>query len=539
MLSCGLKSPLRPKFGHHIRGGKQVLSIKKGVLILDFGSQYTWLIARSFRELGFYSQVEAFDIPLEKIKNISPMGIVLSGGPSSVLSQGAPSRNLKALLEIAPLMGICYGLQLLCHQWGGEITPRLKEGGAYGASVLKWNTKEIINQKYQKVWMSHGDLLSKIPKGFLVLAQTEQKSPAVLKAHNILALQFHPEVAHTEDGKKILSYFATNMCGAKKKSWTSNTLLSLLEAQIKRDVRESPIESPILCALSGGVDSTVMACLLTKVLGANRVCCVFVDTGLLRKNEYQEVLLAYKKMGLNVQGLLAEKQFLSALKGIEKPEQKRKIIGRLFIDIFKTYKDKNPNIKYLAQGTLYPDVIESAGIKGPAHTIKSHHNVGGLPQNMPFKLLEPLRLLFKDEVRVLGKKLKVPPALLARHPFPGPGLAVRICGPITKERIQKLKTADAIFMEELKKAGFYEKIWQAFAVLLPVKSVGVQGDKRTYEEAIVLRAITSTDGMTADWFDFPSSFLRKVSNRITNKVTGINRVVYDITSKPPGTIEWL
>ena len=519
--------------------------IKNGFLILDFGSQYTWLIARCFRELGFYSQVEAFDFPLEKIKKLEPAGIVLSGGPASVLSPQAPTRDLKALLELAPLMGICYGLQLLCQQWGGKITPRGKsqphaqeaKSGAYGASVIHWNTFEIIDQPSQKVWMSHGDLVSKVPKGFSLLAQTEQKAPAVLKGPKVLALQFHPEVAHTEKGKNILSYFAKMICGAQTGTWAPKTLLSLLETQIKQEMAHH--QDQVLCALSGGVDSTVMACLLTKVLGPDRVRCVFVNTGLLRKNEYQEVLSAYQKMGLNVQGLQAEPRFLSTQKGVKDPEQKRKMIGRLFIEIFKEYKDKHPSIKYLAQGTLYPDVIESANVKGPARTIKSHHNVGGLPQDMPFKLLEPLRLLFKDEVRNLGKSLLIPRSLLFRHPFPGPGLAVRICGLVTGERLRKLREADAIFIEELKKAKLYDKIWQAFAVLLPVQSVGVQGDQRTYEEAIVLRAITSTDGMTADWFDFPAHFLQKVSTRVTNEVVGINRVVYDITSKPPGTIEWL
>ena len=361
------------------------LNTQNGFLILDFGSQYTWLIARSFRELGFYSQVEAFDFPLEKIKALRPVGIVLSGGPASVLSLGAPSRDLKALLNIAPLMGICYGLQLLCHQWGGKIShtsyPVGKElshkaGRAYGASVLNWNTKDIINRAHQRVWMSHGDLVSKVPTGFSILARTEQKSPAVLRARNILALQFHPEVSHTEDGKKILTYFAESMCGAKKNSWTPATFLSLLETQIKQSVKDRQT-SQVLCALSGGVDSTVMACFLNKVLGSNRVCCVFVDTGLLRKNEYREVLSAYQKMGLNVQGLLEEERFLSALKGITDPEQKRKVIGHLFIDIFKEYKDKK--VDYLAQGTLYPDVIESISVQGPAHTIKSHHNVGRAP----------------------------------------------------------------------------------------------------------------------------------------------------------------
>ncbi len=504
-------------------------------LILDFGSQYTWLIARCFRELGFYSQVENFDFPLKSIQELQPAGIVLSGGPSSVLSLDSPYRDLKLLLDTAPLMGVCYGFQLICHQWGGKVTSSNKR--TYGKSRIYWRKKLFSDVESQQVWMSHGDFVSEVPRGFSVLAETDRQVPVALKFKNIFAVQFHPEVSHTEHGKNILSYFAKEICGAKKGEWTADSMLSLLEYQIKNQL--IAFSGKILCALSGGVDSTVMACLLTKVLGPSRIHCVFVDTGLLRENEFQEVLNSYKELNLNVEGIFAEELFLKALKGVTDPERKRKIIGRLFIDIFKKHKQENPKIKYLAQGTLYPDVIESLSFKGPSATIKSHHNVGGLPENLPFELLEPLRFLFKDEVRTLGKKLKVPEKLLDRHPFPGPGLAVRICSEVTKERLQKLRRADAIFIKELLHSGLYEKIWQAFAVLLPVKSVGVQGDQRTYDEVIVLRAITSTDGMTADWFSFPPDFLHKVSDRITNEVQGVNRVVYDITTKPPGTIEWL
>ena len=536
-----------------------------GILILDFGSQYTWLIARCLRELGVYSQVEFFDFPMENINKMKPAGIILSGGPASVLSPGSPTRDLKALLEIAPLMGVCYGFQLICHQWGGKVVPSDSDSQkelqrrTYGSSQIHWKEALLDGVSQQKVWMSHGDFVAEVPKGFSVLAETERKIPAVLKTKNILALQFHPEVSHTEKGKEILSYFAEKICGIEKGSWTVDFMLSLLESQIREqlsvskegsdkllikennveDTKEARSSDKVLCALSGGVDSTVMACLLTKVLEPDRIHCVFVDTGFLREDEFQEVLVIYKKLKLNVTGILAEEKFLKALEGVTDPEKKRKIIGRVFIEIFEEYKNKHLDIKYLAQGTLYPDVIESLSFKGPSATIKSHHNVGGLPKNLPFKLVEPLRFLFKDEVRVLGKKLQIPKEILQRHPFPGPGLAVRICGKITKERLQKLKKADAIFIKQLKQSGLYEKIWQAFAVLLPVKSVGVQGDQRTYDEVIVLRAITSTDGMTADWFSFPSDFLHKVSNLITNEVQGINRVVYDITSKPPGTIEWL
>ena len=518
-------------------------------LILDFGSQYTWLIARCFRELGFYSQVEAFDFPLKKIKALKPSGIILSGGPASVLETGAPTRDLKELLNIAPLLGVCYGFQLISYQWGGKVVA--SERRAYGSNSVYWKKgpfkspfmdKYIHSKSPQKVWMSYGDFVSKAPKDFSVLAETNKKALAVLQSKNILALQFHPEVSHTENGKAILSYFAQTVCGVQKESWTADSMFSLLKSQIKNQVVDS---GKILCALSGGVDSTVMACLLTKVLGVNQIHCVFVDTGLLRKDEFSSTLSAYKKVGLNVKGISAGEKFLTTLKGITDPEKKRKIIGHLFIDIFKEYKNQNPEVKYLAQGTLYPDVIESVSFKGPSAIIKSHHNVGGLPKDMPFKLVEPLRFLFKDEVRLLGEVLNqgtgvlVPKDFLSRHPFPGPGLAVRICGEVTKERLRKLRQADSIFITTLKQKGFYEKIWQAFAVLLPVKSVGVQGDSRTYDEVIVLRAITSTDGMTADWFSFPADFLREVSSSITNEVKGINRVVYDITSKPPGTIEWL
>ncbi len=521
---------------------------KKTFLILDFGSQYTWLIARRFRELGFYSQVEIYDFPLKKIKKLKPAGIILSGGPSSVLSADSPYRDLKPLWDIAPLLGICYGFQMICHQWGGKVKA---EGQRHYGSV---RIHSDLLPGMQKVWMSHGDFVSELPKGFSVLAKTDKNIPVALKFKNILALQFHPEVSHTEKGDKILSYFANKICKVKNGEWTGDLILSVLSDQIKlraleftgplKDVTAGKAKKSkklgfVLCALSGGVDSTVMACLLTKVLGLAFVHSVFVDTGLLRQNEFQEVCRAYKKMGLNLNALSEGERFLKALKGVTCPEKKRKIIGRLFIDIFKEYKEKHPEIKYLAQGTLYPDVIESLSFKGPSAVIKSHHNVGGLPKNLPFKLLEPLRFLFKDEVRLLGKKLNVPQRFLNRHPFPGPGLAVRICGEITKERLKKLRHADAIFMEELLRSKLYKKIWQAFAVLLTVRSVGVQGDRRTYDEAIALRAVTSTDGMTADWFSFPSDFLHKVSDRITNEVKGINRVVYDISSKPPGTIEWL
>ena len=511
------------------------LKQKNSFLILDFGSQYTWLIARCFRELGYYSQVEAFDFPLEDIQKLKPAGIVLSGGPSSVLSEDSPTRPLKELVSIAPLLGVCYGLQLICHQWGGKILPSKKR--TYGNSLVSWKKEFLSGLDKQRVWMSHGDSVAELPKGFSVLAETSTKIPACIQSKNILALQFHPEVSHTERGKELLKYFAQKICSVNKGEWTPAKMLEFLEEDIHAQLKPS---DHVLCALSGGVDSTVTAVLLTKILDFKKVHCVFVDTGLLRKNEFQEVLSTYKKLNLNVEGVSAKKEFLEKLKDVVDPEQKRKIIGHTFIEIFNKHKESHAELNCLAQGTLYPDVIESLSVKGPSATIKSHHNVGGLPEDMPFeKLIEPLRYLFKDEVRLLGKELNIPEIFLNRHPFPGPGLAVRICGEITEDRLTKLQSSDAIFIEELKQSGLYDQIWQAFCVLLPVKSVGVQGDERTYDEVIVLRAITSTDGMTADWFNFSSEFLHKVSDRITNEVKGINRVVYDITSKPPGTIEWL
>ncbi len=511
----------------------QHLGPRSSFLILDFGSQYTWLIARTLRDLGFYSQVEPFHFPEEEIKKLKPAGIILSGGPASVLSKDSPTRSLRGLSKEAPLMGICYGLQLICHQWGGKVVSSQKR--TYGKSQIQWKKPSPFAFKKQEVWMSHGDFVSKLPQGFSVLAETNQQIPAVLASENILALQFHPEVSHTEYGKEIFSYFAEQICGVKEKTWTAQSMLKSIESRLKEQLKNT---DHVLCALSGGVDSTVVAVLLTKLFSTKKVHCVFVDTGLLRQNEFEKILAETKKLHLNVTGISAEEKFLGALKGIENPEKKRKIIGHTFIDVFKEYVHHHPEIEYLVQGTLYPDVIESVSPIGSGVTIKSHHNVGGLPKGLFLQLVEPLRYLFKDEVRLLGKALKIPDAFLKAHPFPGPGLAVRIIGEISPSSLKKLRQSDCIYMEELMRAGLYHKIWQAFAVLLPIKSVGVQGDKRSYDESIALRAVTSQDGMTADWFSFPPDFLHKVSDRITNEVEGVNRVVYDITSKPPGTIEW-
>jgi GMP synthase (glutamine-hydrolysing) len=506
------------------------------IAILDFGSQYTQLIARRLREMGIYSEIFPFHYSLENLKKFSPKGIILSGGPSSVEDVGAPYRKISELVEIAPILGLCYGLQLIAKDLGGKVIPSNKR--EYGMTYLKWEDQTVYNNETQMVWMSHGDTVEELPKGFKVLAKTNSGAlAAVLGTVNqkpVLGLQFHPEVSHTQNGEHILGKFAFDMCGIKA-TWSPQNILSEISQKVKAKVPET---DHVLCALSGGVDSTVVGVLLTRILGADRVDCVFVNNGLLRKNEYQEVLGIYKSLGLNVTGIDAEENFLSALKGVTDPEKKRKIIGNKFIEVFDTFIKTKAKVQWLAQGTLYPDVIESVSPNGTAVTIKTHHNVGGLPEKMKLKLVEPLRELFKDEVRAIGAELGIPKDILGRHPFPGPGLAVRILGEVTKEDLDVLRDCDAIFIEELKSSGIYNQIWQAFSVLLPIRSVGVQGDSRSYEKSLALRAVTSKDGMTADWFDFSHDFLKKVSGRITNEVRKVNRVVYDITSKPPGTIEW-
>lgn len=512
---------------------------QSGFLILDFGSQLTQLIARRLRELGYYSEIHPFNYPIEKIKEADPYGIILSGGPSSVYEQGAPIRDVAELLPVSPLLGICYGMQLITNQLGGKVEKATDR--EYGFNTVSWSEKLGPWPQEQKVWMSHGDVVKTPPPGFRIVAKSESGHPAAMKSENIWALQFHPEVAHTEQGIEILKSFAEVLCGARAE-WTSPQMLKLLSQAVSNQV--GPTDH-VLCGLSGGVDSTVVASLLTKVLGAERVHCVFVDNGLLRKNEFGDVLEKYKQIGLNVKGVNASEKFLAGLKGLTDPEDKRKAIGKIFIDVFETAvadikkENKNTPIKYLAQGTLYPDVIESvSALGGPSHKIKSHHNVGGLPEKMNLGLVEPVRELFKDEVRKLGKELGLPQEMLWRHPFPGPGLGIRIMGEVTKESLQIVREADHIFIQKLREHDLYHKIWQAFCVLLPVKTVGVQGDGRTYDQVLALRAVTSSDGMTADWYPFDFDFLREVSNEITNKVRGVNRVVYDVTSKPPATIEW-
>lgn len=505
------------------------------IAILDFGSQYTQLIARKLREMGIYSEIFPFSHSLENLKKFSPKGIILSGGPSSVGDEGAPYRKISELISIAPILGVCYGMQLITKDLGGKVIPSNKR--EYGMTYLKWEDASVYDGDTQMVWMSHGDTVEELPRNFKVLAKTNSGAIAAIQGKldgkDILALQFHPEVSHTQNGEQILGKFAFEMCGIKA-SWSPQNILG----ELTRKVKDRVGDGHVLCALSGGVDSTVVGVLLTRILGADRVECCFVNNGLLRKNEYEEVLGIYRSLGLNVTGIDAEKEFLTALANVSEPEKKRKIIGNKFIEIFDQFIKEKGHIEFLAQGTLYPDVIESVSPNGASVTIKTHHNVGGLPEKMKLKLVEPLRELFKDEVRAIGAELDIPKEILGRHPFPGPGLAVRVLGDITKEYLDILRDCDAIFTEELKSSGLYSKIWQAFVVLLPVRTVGVQGDNRSYEKSVALRAVTSRDGMTADWFDFPQDFLRKVSGRITNEVRKVNRVVYDITSKPPGTIEW-
>lgn len=505
------------------------------IVILDFGSQYTQLIARRVRELGVYCEIHPYNKPVDELKNLRPIGIILSGGPSSVYEEGAPHCTSDVLDLGIPVLGICYGLQLLSYFLGGKVEPssRREYGAAHIRRAASGRLLEGLPEDFP-VWMSHGDHVTVPPPGFEVVASTESALGAVENPQRgLYGLQFHPEVAHTPDGRQVLSNFVHRICGATD-DWTPR---SFIEATIDR-IRQQIGDGHAVCGLSGGVDSSVAAALVARAIG-DRQTCIFVDNGLLRKNEFEKVLEAFRDYGgLNVKGVAAGERFLQALRGVEDPERKRKIIGGEFIEVFQEEAAKLGQIDFLVQGTLYPDVIESVSVKGPSAVIKSHHNVGGLPEKMHLKLVEPLRELFKDEVRAVGRELGLPAALIERQPFPGPGLAVRIVGPIDESRVSLLQEADHIVLEEIKRAGLYNSLWQAFAVLLPIHTVGVMGDSRTYEKVIAIRAVESQDGMTADWAKLPYDVLENISRRIVSEVRGINRVVYDISSKPPSTIEW-
>ena len=508
--------------------------MQEKILILDFGSQYTQLIARRVRELNVYCEIHPYNhypAPDSSVK-----GVILSGSPSSVRDANAPQVDLSPIKGAFPLLGVCYGAQYLAQNYGGEVKPSATR--EYGRAML--SKVEAANplicglSQTTQVWMSHGDTIARIPDNYRIIASTEDVPVAAFQidGEKTWGIQFHPEVYHSTEGSQLLKHFVVDICGCKQ-DWTPD---SFIESTV-RELQDKLGNDKVVLGLSGGVDSSVAAMLLHKAIGKNLVC-IFVDMGLLRKNEFEDVLRSYESMGLNVIGVRAGDKFLSDLKGVTEPENKRKIIGRDFIEVFDAEAQKLTDVKWLAQGTIYPDVIESVSVNGPSATIKSHHNVGGLPEKMHLKIVEPLRLLFKDEVRRVGRQLNIPMEILGRHPFPGPGLGIRILGEVTAEKVRVLQEADKIFIDNLKEAGLYDKVWQAGVMLLPVQSVGVMGDERTYENCIALRAVTSTDGMTADWVHLPYEFLAKVSNEIINRVKGINRVVYDISSKPPATIEW-
>ncbi|MFC2398616.1 glutamine-hydrolyzing GMP synthase [Capnocytophaga gingivalis] len=504
------------------------------VLILDFGSQYTQLIARRVRELNVYCEIHPYNHLPEGVEDFS--AVVLSGSPYSVRASDAPHPDLSLFRGKKPLLAVCYGAQYLAHFFGGEVAPSdVREYGRAHLVYLKDNEPFLSGiPANSQVWMSHSDTIKRLPTGAVRLASTPDVENAAyrIEGEDTYAIQFHPEVYHSTDGKQFLSNFLFKIAKLTP-SWTPDNFIETTVAALREQVGKEKV----VLGLSGGVDSTVAAVLLNRAIG-DQLHCIFVNNGLLRKGEFQSVLAQYQGMGLNIKGVDASGEFLSALAGITDPEAKRKTIGRVFIEVFDKEAHQITDVTYLAQGTIYPDVIESVSVKGPSATIKSHHNVGGLPDYMKLKIVEPLRTLFKDEVRRVGASLGIPAELLGRHPFPGPGLAIRILGDITPEKVATLQEVDAIFINSLKDNGLYDKVWQAGAILLPINSVGVMGDERTYEKCVALRAVESTDGMTADWVHLPYEFLQKVSNEIINKVKGVNRVVYDISSKPPATIEW-
>lgn len=507
------------------------------ILILDFGSQYTQLIARSIRELNVYCEIQPCTKPVNYDSTLK--GVILSGSPFSVNDPKAPTPDIKAIADKLPVLAVCYGAQLLAKQASGEVGKSTHR--EYGRAHLH----DVANDPFfatvsngSQVWMSHSDTIKQLPEGCTLLARTESIPVAAFKtgnnfaANTVYAIQFHPEVTHSIDGRQLLKNFIVDICGCRQ-DWTPAAFIHDTVAQIKAQVGNRKV----VMALSGGVDSTVAATLIHKAIGEN-LYCIFVDNGLLRKNEFQQVLDGYKHLGLNTKGIDARKLFYGELEGVSDPEKKRKIIGKLFIDVFHDEAVKLKDVSFLGQGTIYPDVIESMSVHGPSATIKSHHNVGGLPEIMHLSLVEPLRSLFKDEVRRVGRELGIDDIFIGRHPFPGPGLGIRVLGPVSEEKVLMLQEADAIYIQHLKDSGWYNKVWQAGAILLPVQSVGVMGDERTYEYTCALRAVSSVDGMTADWVHLPYDLLARISNDIINRVRGINRVVYDISSKPPATIEW-
>ncbi len=505
------------------------------ILILDFGSQYTQLIARAVREANVFCEIIPFNKPFETDANIK--GIILSGSPFSVNEENAPSVDIPVFIEKIPVLGVCYGAQLTAKIFGGRVDKSNKR--EYGRAKLSKTADDVLLKDIidnSQVWMSHSDSITQLPEGFELLATTDSIPIAAFKKSSgtkaLYGLQFHPEVYHSTEGKKIIKNFLVNICGCKQ-DWTAASFVNETVEQLKKQIGDAHV----IMALSGGVDSTVAATLISKAIG-NRLHGIFVDNGVLRKDEFEQVLNTYKQLDLNVTGINAKQTFYKELKGKSDPEEKRKIIGKLFIDVFHEEALKVEGVKFLGQGTIYPDVIESVSVHGPSQTIKSHHNVGGLPDIMHLSLVEPLRYLFKDEVRKVGVELGIPAEMVNRHPFPGPGLAIRILGDVTEEKVKMLQDADHIYIQGLKDNGLYDKVWQAGTILLPVKSVGVMGDERTYEFTVALRAVTSVDGMTADWAHLPYEFLANMSSSIINHVRGINRVVYDISSKPPATIEW-